>query len=589
MSVFDLDQRGAAMAVADSDAVRLDQVEPTFGYRAAYGFGMGVMRGAARVGQAVGMAGAVIPTLLDNAFGTGTQFRDSYFRDFDSVLQNAVDYWTPKPEEVGTAGRLLGGLAEIVAPLAAGGGNPALLLGAQGLGSATDLAREGVDPMAAAAVGTVQAAATAVGFRIPFIGRNVFERVAGGAAGNLATNIPADAASQAILERAGARQQAERFDPLNVEARVLDIVTGGVFGGVAHLAARAEAGDAARVAANARRFQQDSAPRLPQTVDESVAHQRAIETAIDQMARGERVAVPPEVASAFDAAEVRARPDMLAAVREAVEDFPDPVPPAPRPTTFENFRDDEGNASVLRGLAKDAGWAERGGQLLRVDGTDQLSEVAGRTQWIGADWFMEMRRALEGKGLSSEKQIAKAVDKYLTRAKLTANERRTVEWMIDYVNRMDAATQDPALSRAMMGNGLGVADVVDAQLVARAAAIDEGRVERLAIQYADDDAAFMAGIREIVGDTDGRQATTDQPGAGAGAGGEGRAASPDAAIPEFAAARDAAARVPDLTIRLDDGTEARAADVLARIEVDLRQAQNDSQAFGAAVRCFLGA
>ena len=46
--------------------------------------------------------------------------------------------------------------------------------------------------------------------------------------------------------------------------------------------------------------------------------------------------------------------------------------------------------------------------------------------------------------------------------------------------------------------GLEAADEVDATLVARAAEIDEGAFERLSMQFADDDAGFMQGIKEII-------------------------------------------------------------------------------------------
>lgn len=321
MSVFELDQRGAALSLGDAPAVRLESVEPSFGYRTSYGFGMGLAKGGARVGQAIGMAGAAIPIAYDAATGGGTAAQDAYFKTYDEVFQNAVDYWTPRPEEVGTAGRLLGGLAEMVLPLAAGAGNPGLLLGSQGLGVGTDLTREGVDPLAAAGVGTVQAAASAGGFAIPFLGKNLLQRIGLGAAGNLATNIPADAASQQILRSAGALQQAERFDPLSLEARALDVIAGGAFGGVGHLLARAGDAEDARAAraavANARQFQQDSAPRPLDTPQASQAHQQAIETAIAQFARGEAVQVPPGAAAAMAGAEQAPRADLVDELRAA--------------------------------------------------------------------------------------------------------------------------------------------------------------------------------------------------------------------------------------------------------------------------------
>lgn len=329
MSVFDLDER-EAMSALNTPGVPLDQVEPQFGYRTAYGFGMGLMKGGARVAQAVGLAGAAIPIALDKVTG-GTRAQDAYFGTYEAVMQNAADYWTPRPEEVGTAGKLLGGLAEMVLPLMAGAGNPALLLAGQGMGVGVDLAREGVNPYASAAVGTVQAAATAGGFAIPFLGRNLLQRAGMGAAGNLATNIPADFASQEVLRAAGANEQAARFDPFSLEARTLDIVAGGAFGAVGHLLARgALTEDDARAAwaasRNAKNFQQDSAPRPLDTPEQSIAHQAAMETALQQLARGETVRVPPAVADGIDGATQAPRPEMLAALRDVLGNEPPPSP-----------------------------------------------------------------------------------------------------------------------------------------------------------------------------------------------------------------------------------------------------------------------
>jgi hypothetical protein len=51
---------------------------------------------------------------------------------------------------------------------------------------------------------------------------------------------------------------------------------------------------------------------------------------------------------------------------------------------------------------------------------------------------------------------------------------------------------------ALRENDLPPESAVDVDLVAKASKIDEGEVERLSVQHADDDAAFMAGIRRLV-------------------------------------------------------------------------------------------
>lgn len=304
MSAFDFDLAGqkAADETAALNPLDASQADPGFWSGTGTGVGQGVMRGGARVGQFLGMAAAAPVALYESATGQEGRFTDDYFRQVDEIANNAVDYWTPAANEVGTAGRVLGGLSEIVLPLAASAGNPALLLGSQGLGTATDLSRQGVGAPAAVAVGTIQAAATAVGFRLPFLGKTLGQRMASGVGGNLIVNTAATAAQRGVLELAGEDAAAQQFDPFDLEARAVDVLTGMAFGGLAHLGAprglSASEQAAAIAAANARHFQHDTAPGTPADIAASLAHQFAMEQATDALMRGERVVAPPDVVAA---------------------------------------------------------------------------------------------------------------------------------------------------------------------------------------------------------------------------------------------------------------------------------------------------
>lgn len=55
----------------------------------------------------------------------------------------------------------------------------------------------------------------------------------------------------------------------------------------------------------------------------------------------------------------------------------------------------------------------------------------------------------------------------------------------------------------------------------------------------------------------------------------------------LAAAAEVAAERPDMLVALDDGTEIPAADLLARVETERAQAEQDAKAFQAAANCFL--
>lgn len=297
MNVFELDQLGQRTVAQDAQAngVAINDLPPSFFEGTATGIGQGVMRGGARVGQFLGMAAAAPVVLFDKA--AGTDYADSVFRGLDNTVNGAVDYWTPDPHQLGAAGRVLGGLSEIALPLMAGAGNPSLLIGSQEMGTATDLVRQGADAKAAVAAGITQGVATAVGFKIPFLGKTFLTKAASGAAGNLATNAGATAVTQQILKATGSSDLAEQFDPFDAEARLVDVLTGVAFGGLAHLAAPdvphviPSIRDAAITASNAKHFQQDTAPGIPADMLASVAHQRAMETATKDLLEGRPVEV----------------------------------------------------------------------------------------------------------------------------------------------------------------------------------------------------------------------------------------------------------------------------------------------------------
>ena len=247
------------------------------------------MRSLAEVGRAVDMAGSVFPIVADKLTG-GTERQDTYFREHDDVMNNAVDYWTPRPGEVGTAGQiagqLAGGLAQAVI-------SPALLVGTAQLSSAEDLVRQGVDAGAANVVGDISGVGAALGLKLPFLGSTLASRVASGAGGNVAQGMATAAASRAVLNAAGNPLQAEQYNPLDLKARTLDALLGAAFGGMAHLSARFTPTDQAAllVANQARHMETTTLPGLPVSDADATMHVQALRQAIDQTLRGEPVNV----------------------------------------------------------------------------------------------------------------------------------------------------------------------------------------------------------------------------------------------------------------------------------------------------------
>ena len=315
MSVFDLDTAGeeASNQRAIEEGIRFDQLQPGFLRGVGYGTGMGVARGAAKVGRAVALAASVPLTAYEKAAGYEPgEITDSYFESVVKPTDEAVQFYTPNANEVGTAGRVLGGLAEMVAPLAAGAGNPALLIGSTGLNTGADLVQQGVDSTTATAIGTLDAATVGVGFRLPFLGSTLLQRTASGAAANLALGAGATAADRAILDARGYDALAKQYNPLDLEARTVDLLTGIAFGGLAHVQSprvptRSERA-AALAALNARHFQSDTAPGRPADASALAAHQRALEQALRQIQEDQPIDVGQSGVTEADFLEVPREP-----------------------------------------------------------------------------------------------------------------------------------------------------------------------------------------------------------------------------------------------------------------------------------------
>lgn len=400
-SVFELDSAGMAKADADENVVAPADVKLGFWHKVLPGGGLGIMRGGARVGQFIGMAGGALLELgarsapVESDLGplsvtakereqAAEQTLDSYYRAYDKTVTNAVDFWTPRPDEIGTAGRVLGGLSEAVLPLMASAGNPTLLIGSQEMGTAADLTREGVSAPAAVGVGAVQGAATAVGFRLPFLGKTLSQRVVSGALGNVAVGGGTALASRELLKSAGETEAASRFNPLDVEGRAVDILTGLAFGGIAHVQMRSAERASVLTAANARHFQEDTAPGVPNDINASVAHQKAMESATQQLLGGEPVTAPAAVTEAtfspreFVAQSVKARDEAVAEHLPQESATPNPIPVAehlsPADRAVESrFRDQIGRDvdAAMEAYAKLPD--SQGGKVLNTDTARELS------------------------------------------------------------------------------------------------------------------------------------------------------------------------------------------------------------------------
>lgn len=337
--LFSFDERGRdALLDASADAPSIDSLEeieaPAF-RGIAQGIGSALMRGSAATGDFF-MTFSRSPAMSDeqeriNAIADDIQ---------EQQRKDAIDFWTPRPNEVGRVGQVLGSLAEILPPLVVGAGNPALAVGTTTLKSGKELVDEGVDASTAGGVAAIEGAATYLGFKVPIAGKTLATRLATGAAGNTAAGAASRAAAGETLESQGYDEQAEKYEQ-NLSTLSTDLLMGMLFGGVHHALTPGEAPainpdlstsevDAVLTARNAKSFAEETTPGTPDGLDTEVAHQEALSTSLLQLSRAEEVNLGEVVArhdgGFTDAAHV-AESAELAALVESVE--PDDVPRAP--------------------------------------------------------------------------------------------------------------------------------------------------------------------------------------------------------------------------------------------------------------------
>ncbi|QDY47304.1 hypothetical protein [Stenotrophomonas maltophilia] len=323
MSVFEIDEQGGKalnQRVADNP-LDLSKVTPGMFSGFFSATGGGIMQGGSRtfttaalaLSPAVGGRDDYLNSfrspdtqqlvrslgMKPDASAPTTAGQDWYFENVvEDLGQRATEYWAPDPAQTGTAGRIAGGLMQIAVPLALAGGNPSILAANEGIEAPAGLVKQGAGAGTATTFGAVSAGATMLGFKIPAsFGSTALQRVGSGAIANLAVGTATAAAQQGVLVAGGNDELAKAYDPMNLEARAVDVLTGAVFGGIAHLQVGDR--DAVLTVSNAKHMQVDTAPGIPADEASSGAHQNALGSAINSVLRGEQVSV----AGAIDAAE----------------------------------------------------------------------------------------------------------------------------------------------------------------------------------------------------------------------------------------------------------------------------------------------
>lgn len=332
---FDLYERETAERMSRMVPVKLPEVGVWDGF--VRGTAMTTMRGFAKAASAIDLAGAVGPIIQDAITG-GTEAKDRYFREHDEVWGRAVDFWTPRPMEVGAAAEVAGMLLSTLPLVIA---NPSLAVGTTQLSVAEELVKKGVEPTRAQAVAAAQAAGLGLGIYMPIFGQTLTQRIlAGGIGFNLVQGIAMRGAGEYLLKGTPAEGEYRAFDPTGL---TLDVLLGAAFGGLVHLSPTQRAHgaamwqrmenwakglkpsdiDALTALRQAQHLNADSLPGRPAEPVDLDHHVQRVRTAMEQLVRDEPVNVSDLPTPRFEPdpgriQEMAARARELAGVAEEV-------------------------------------------------------------------------------------------------------------------------------------------------------------------------------------------------------------------------------------------------------------------------------
>lgn len=521
----------------------------------------------------------------------------------------------PDPQTAGAAENIVFGLTKGLTKAIGAGmvlgpyAGAAVFGGSEGATQSEDLAVQGVDFETRAKAGAVSAAINTAGMALPVAGQTLKQTAGLVIAGGPASFIAQQALTRDILENADYGKIAEQFDPLDPVGLTLATLLPAGF------AAWAKGGQIKAALTKKPAKAADISPDIPKDIpaakpDAIIPTQEQIDALMTHNLTAARDA-NLDAKAADDAVmawqhEVETERAARAAAESEASVMPSGELEAAPSLADPNYR------QAFEAMANETGWAEVGGRMIRnEDGS------ISRTAWVpNAEWWPGRPKGL------SEAKAKEAIAKALAGEPLKAAEQRLVDYMLGYakervvpslrvLDQMDEAERAAAFNDVMTAElDWHVRDIADADIVARAAKIDEAALEKAAVMHENDRAAFMKEAERIVY---GHQASSENARTKADDSGQAHqpAPRPEATAPGKAGdagqggldpnissllsrVEDLNARQPDMPVAMrDDGTPARLADELEAIRQDARLGtddvlgSDDAPLLKVAAECFL--
>lgn len=604
-TVFDLDTEGQRVQdeQANLNPLSPDAVQvPTF-YRTNQAIGNYAMAGFARSARAGMLALSVGPIAYDAATG-GTKAQDSWFETMDDYGTDAVKYWTPGAQETGSAGRLLGGVAQMLTSLTAGGVSG--LAATEGLNTGLDLVDQGVGSGTAIGASVIQAATMGVGGMLPGSGivAGKLADFALAAGGNVGLGLANRGGLNALLSANGYEAQAQQYKAFDAASIAADLVMGSAFWGLSRRFSQPQV-DAALTQRNAQNAQVDIAPGVPIDAVSSVSHQEALRTALDQISRGEPVNLPPRImdagflrsgdeaapmAPSREVAETAARQELEPAYRAEL----DQQASQRQPNVADLKQEVAEMQRTLDGL--DDSFKDRAKQFQQQGQGRKAAEASARDAIAQDRQTLTDRQGEINSALDMNRQAEQAGAELgrLNRGEPSEVLNQRVQARADEMAK--AFEKTPLASGVASGNQLSFRQIARQEIGRALGDIDREQVPHTAV--ADDGLAGMPrAARESIDQPepavqqDGQNA--QQSGAKAQQDGQEAQQNPADVDPEVQLAQGIVDHMEDL--QLPTGAidaEGRpvtvsAKQLLAEADAQLQQAQSDTKGFLAAAACFL--
>jgi hypothetical protein len=162
---------------------------------------------------------------------------------------------------------------------------------------------EGIDPATATLKGVIEGATLGVGALLP--AARFVRPLLGDLGIAVGANVGLGAASRGLtgqlLDSAGYTAQSAQYQAMDGQALAIDAILGAAFLGIGRAGMRrpnTEQVQAALTENNAQHFEVATAPGLPLNPKSAIAHQDALRGAIEQLNRGEPVALPESIHAA---------------------------------------------------------------------------------------------------------------------------------------------------------------------------------------------------------------------------------------------------------------------------------------------------